>query len=196
MLFNEGGRYSCLIHLLHFTLICILFLYIYIYIYTHKNQKRIARHEANRVFELTSRLNELTKNHLAACVEADRLRRLVRPSNRPKLIYGHDDNVSCVSSTDLQGFDNLRESIMSAATRLFRSHVGTKIPTTYQIVESEIKRLRRHSPIISFSRFIKVLNEENLPVENEDKVVDALHFLSNNGEVCFFWDLVKVSYIM
>lgn len=129
---------------------------------------------------------------MADCVEADRLRRLVRPCRRPKLIFGQDDVVSRISSTSLSGFDDLRASIMTAATNLFRSHVGTNIPTAYQVVESEVKRLRRQSPIISFSRFIQILNEENLPFENEEKVIDALHFLSNNGELCFFWDLVKV----
>jgi len=43
----------------------------------------------------------------------------------------------------------------------------------------------KEAPIISFTKFTELLRIEK-DIEHDGQVVDALHFLANNGELCFF----------
>jgi len=54
----------------------------------------------------------------------------------------------------------------------------------YQSTESFVHRLKEEAPIISFTKFTELLRIEN--IEHDMQVVDALHFLADNGELCFF----------
>ena len=153
---------------------------------------RVFYHERNRIKELKDKLLDLTDKHLADSVEADRLRRLILPLKRPKLIFGDSNQIPRVSCSESRGFSKLRHSIIMAASKFFPFHVGTNISSTTSYVEMQVKRLRHLSPYITLMKFIQILNEGDSAFEN-DKVVDALHFLSNNGELCYFGDLTEVS---
>ncbi len=146
-------------------------------------------HEESRCRDLNDRLKSLTQKHQADSTEANRLRFLVR--NRPKIKFDSRNGVvNRVSGnlSKLSGFTQLRETIVEIAESLLKTHVGIDLPKVYQSTESFVRRLKEEAPIISFTKFTELLRIEE-DIENDMQVVDALHFLADNGELCFFREI-------
>lgn len=72
-------------------------------------RERLLKHEERRVNSMKQRLKEYDSKFGASSELAVRLRKLLCPFNRPKIIFGSDgkDSVVRVSSTEYSGFDSL-----------------------------------------------------------------------------------------
>jgi hypothetical protein len=162
-------------------------------------KKRLLQHEARRREGLDTRLAHIYKNKQANTETASRLRKLLCPMARPKLIFGIDkhDSVLRVSSTQYTGFCALRSKIVNISTGrdlggtkypMFRGHVGAIIPQMRLEVRDVVRRKRKDLRVTEWEYFLSILRE-NMREEvicNHDDVSDALEFLSNIGELSYF----------
>jgi GTPase SAR1 family protein len=157
-------------------------------------KQRLLKHEERRVNGIESRLDELQKSGRAGDSGAKRLRKLVCPYNRPKLIFGDDDDsVVRVSGTKYTGFDRLTEKIIGIATGkdladrpypLFHGHVGARIPRMWLEVRDAVREMRGRFKVVEWGYFLNVLRDRGLT--SVEDISDALHFLTNVGELSYF----------
>lgn len=163
-------------------------------------RERLIMHEQRRIQGLKDRLNEYELGNLATSEAAIRLRKLLSPFSRPKLIFGGEGNNSVVriSGTKYTGFDRLSEKLVNIATgrdragwdySIFRGHVGARIPRMRLEVRDAVREMRDRFKVVEWGYFINTLKKKG--IHNVDDVSDALHFLTNVGELSYFGDVVK-----
>ena len=156
---------------------------------------RLLRHEERRIQGLKSRLQEYISQNRADDPAAIRLRKLLCSYTRPKLIFGDtdEDAVVRVSGTQYTGFDVLTERLISIATGrykgqqrypIFHGHVGARIPRMRLEVREEVRQMRDKFKVVEWGHFINKLRDRNLT--NIEDISDALHFLTNTGELSYF----------
>ena len=157
-------------------------------------KQRLLKHEERRVNGIESRLEELRSSGRAGDSGAKRLRKLLCPYTRPKLIFGDDgDSVVRVSGTKYTGFEKLTEKIIGIATGkdlaerpypLFHGHVGARIPRMRLEVRDAVREIRGRFKVVEWGYFLNVLRDRGLT--SVEDISDALHFLTNVGELSFF----------
>ena len=157
-------------------------------------KQRLLKHEERRVNGIASRLEELRNSGRAGDACAKRLRKLLCPYTRPKLIFGgDDDSVVRVSGTKYTGFDKLTEKIIGIATGkdlaerpypLFHGHVGARIPRMRLEVRDAVREMRSRFKVVEWGYFLNVLRDRGLT--SVEDISDALHFLTNVGELSYF----------
>jgi len=159
---------------------------------------RLIKHEDKRVQGLRDRLEAYERDHRANSEAALRLRKLLCPFCRPKLVFGSDGGVVRVSGAKYTGFDRLSEKLVNIATGrdhagweypIFRGHVGARIPRMRLEVRDVVREMRDKFKVVEWNYFIRVLREKGL--HNVEDVSDALHFLTNIGELSYFGDVIK-----
>lgn len=159
---------------------------------------RLIKHEEKRVQGLRDRLEAYERDHRANSEAALRLRKLLCPFCRPKLVFGSDGGVVRVSGAKYTGFDRLSEKLVNIATGrdhagwdypIFRGHVGARIPRMRLEVRDIVREMRHKFKVVEWNYFIRVLREKGL--HNVEDVSDALHFLTNIGELSYFGDVIK-----
>jgi len=162
-------------------------------------KKRLLKHEARRIQGIKDRLKEYVEQNRANDAPALRLRKLLGSYTRPKIIFGNDgdDSVVRVSGTEYTGFAKLTEKITNIATGrdtakfrypIFRGHVGARIPRMRLKVLDAVRSMRDRFKVVEWGYFFRQLEKEGITdVEN---VSDALHFLTNIGELSYFGDIL------
>eukprot|EP00546_Thalassionema_frauenfeldii_P001231 CAMPEP_0178932680 /NCGR_PEP_ID=MMETSP0786-20121207/22772_1 /TAXON_ID=186022 /ORGANISM="Thalassionema frauenfeldii, Strain CCMP 1798" /LENGTH=1673 /DNA_ID=CAMNT_0020610039 /DNA_START=172 /DNA_END=5190 /DNA_ORIENTATION=- len=154
-------------------------------------KQRILKHEERRTNGIKERLEQYAAENRANDEAAVRLRKLVRP----KFIFGGNDcdSVIRVSGTEYTGFDKLTEKIVHVATGkdkagfqypIFRGHVGARIPRMRLEVRDAVRQMRDRFKVVEWGYFISNLRERGLT--NVEDIGDALHFLTNTGELSYF----------
>jgi hypothetical protein len=164
-------------------------------------KQRLLKHEERRIQGISARLEELRNNSRAGDASAKRLRKLICPYTRPKLIFGDDDDsVVRVSGTKYTGFDRLTEKIIGIATGkdlagrpypLFHGHIGARIPRMRLQVRDAVKEIRGRFKVVEWGYFINVLRDRGLT--SVEDISDALHFLTNVGELSYFGAVMQSS---
>jgi GTPase SAR1 family protein len=157
-------------------------------------RQRVLKHEERRINGIEARLQELREQNRAGDTAAKRLRKLLCPFTRPKLIFGDDDDsVVRVSGTKYTGFDRLTEKIIGIATGkdlsgrrypLFLGHIGARIPRMRLEVRDAVREMRGRFKVVEWGFFVNALRDRGLT--NVEDISDALHFLTNVGELSFF----------
>jgi GTPase SAR1 family protein len=158
-------------------------------------KQRLLMHEARRIQGIKDRLKEYVENNRANDEPALRLRKLLGSYTRPKLIFGNDgeDSVVRVSGTKYTGFAELTERINNIATGrdkanfrypIFRGHVGARIPRMRLEVREAVRRMRDRFKVVEWGYFINELRKNGLT--SVEDISDALHFLTNIGELSYF----------
>lgn len=172
-------------------------------------RERLQKHEERRVKSMKQRLKEYDSKFGASSEMSVRLRKLLFPFNRPKIIFGSDkgESVIRVSSTKYSGFDALAERIVNISTGrerggwaypIFRGHLGARIPRMRLEVRDVVRGMRDRFKVVEWNFFLSELKKRG--IDNADDVSDALHFLANIGELSYFGevatpvDLEVVSY--
>ena len=161
-------------------------------------KQRLQRHEETRVQSMKQRLKEYDKKFGASSELAVRLRKLLCPFNRPKIIFGSDtpDGVVRVSSTKFSGFDLLAERIVNISTGrerggwaypIFRGHLGARIPRMRLEVRDAVRSMRDRFKVVEWNYFLSELEKRN--IDSAADVSDSLHFLTNIGELSYFGDV-------
>jgi GTPase SAR1 family protein len=159
-------------------------------------KNRLLKHEERRIAGIQERLDEYQKENRANDAAALRLRKLLCPYTRPKLIFGNDgeESVVRVSGTRYTGFEKLTEKIVNMATgrdkagskyHIFRGHVGARIPRMRLEVREAVRSMRDRFKVVEWGYFLKTLAAERNLTSVED-ISDALHFLTNIGELSYF----------
>lgn len=157
---------------------------------------RLLKHEDRRIAGIKQRLDEYEKEHRANDAAALRLRELLCPYRRPRLIFGSDDEESVVrvSGTRYTGFERLTEKIVNLATGrdtigskypIFRGHVGAQIPRMRLEVREAVRSMRDRFKVVEWGYFLKTL-EADRNLTNVEDICDALLFLTNIGELSYF----------
>ncbi len=158
-------------------------------------KQRLLEHEDRRIRGINERLNAYVEKNKANDEGALRLRKLLCSYTRPKLIFGNsaDDSVIRVSGTQYTGFAELTERIINIATGreraqmqypIFRGHVGARIPRMRLEVREAVRRMRDRFKVVEWGYFISQLRDGGLT--SVEDVSDALHFLTNIGELSYF----------
>lgn len=157
-------------------------------------KQRLLKHEERRLIGLKERYKEYVDQNRADDPAALRLRKLLCPFIRPKLIFGDDDanSVVRVSGTQYTGFDVLTERIISIATGrykvqkfpIFHGHVGARIPRMRLEVREEVRKMREKFKVVEWGHFVNTLKDRGLT--SIEDISDALHFLTNTGELSYF----------
>lgn len=158
-------------------------------------RERLQKHEERRVKSMKQRLQEYDSKFGASSELAVRLRKLLSPFNRPKIIFGPDgpESVVRVSSTQFSGFDDLAERIVNIATGrergnwaypIFRGHIGARIPRMRLEVRDAVRSMRDRFKVVEWNYFLSELKRRR--INNAADVSDALHFLANIGELSYF----------
>ena len=157
-------------------------------------KQRLLKHEARRVNGIQQRLQEYYDQNRADDMAAVRLRKLLCPFTRPKLVFGRDeDSVVRVSGTQYTGFDRLTEQIISIGTGrnkgewrypIFHGHVGARIPRMRLDVRETVRKMRKDFKVVEWGYFINELRDQGLT--SVEDISDALHFLTNTGELSYF----------
>jgi Ras of Complex, Roc, domain of DAPkinase/Trypsin-like peptidase domain len=157
-------------------------------------KQRLLKHEERRVSGIESRLQELRDQNRAGDTVAKRLRKLLCPFTRPKLIFGDDDDsLVRVSGTKYTGFDRLTEKIIGIATGkdlagrrypLFHGHIGARIPRMRLEVRDAVREMRGSFKVVEWGYFVNALRDRGLT--SVEDISDALHFLTNIGELSYF----------
>jgi GTPase SAR1 family protein len=158
-------------------------------------KQRLLRHEERRIEGIKERLRELVEQKRANDPAAGRLRKLLCPYTRPKLIFGDDDNdcVIRVSGTQYTGFRELTSKILGIATGsekgkgrypIFHGHVGARIPRMRLEVRDAVRTMRDRFKVVEWGYFINQLRDRGL--RNVEDISDALFFLTNIGELSYF----------
>jgi GTPase SAR1 family protein len=155
-------------------------------------KNRLLRHEARRMEGLDQRLQAFVDENRPDDPAAQRLRKL--QYTRPRLIFGDgDDGVVRVSGTQYTGFEKLTEKIVHIATgrdkvnsryAVFHGHVGAQIPRMFVDVREAVRTLRNEFKVVEWGYFLNQL--KGLGLTNEDYISEALHFLTNIGELSYF----------
>jgi hypothetical protein len=164
--------------------------------------ERLRKHEERRVSSMQQRLKEYDSKLGANSEVATRLRKLLCPFNRPKIIFGSDGpgSVVRVSSTRFSGFDKLAERIVNIATGrerggwaypIFRGHIGARIPRMRLEVRETVRSMRDKFKVVEWNFFLSELEKRS--IINVADVSDALHFLANIGELSYFGNVAAVS---
>jgi len=157
---------------------------------------RLLKHEERRIAGIQERLAKYEMEHRANDAAALKLRKLLCPYTRPKLLFGNDgeESVVRVSGTKYTGFERLTEKIVNMATgrdkagskyHIFRGHVGAQIPRMRLEVRDAVRGMRDRFKVVEWGYFLKTLAAER-NLTNVDDISDALHFLTNIGELSFF----------
>lgn len=162
-------------------------------------KQRLLKQEERRVKGIEDRLNELNEQNRADDIAAAQLRKLICPYTRPKLIFGSDDDsVVRVSGTEYTGFDVLTEKIIGIATGkyigrwkypLFHGHVGARIPRMRLEVREAVRAMRGRFKVVEWGYFLNSLRD--LGLTNIGDISDALHFLTNVGELSYFGGVMQ-----
>ena len=163
---------------------------------------RLLRHEQRRIDGIERRLEEYTTQNRADDPAAHRLRDLLHPSRRPKLIFGEDDEESVVrvSGTQYYGFDLLTEKIVNIATGrykgrwtypIFYGHVGTRIPRMRLQVRDAVRTMRDKFKVVEWGYFLNQLRD--LGLTSVEDISDALHFLTSIGELSYFGSVMPTN---
>jgi GTPase SAR1 family protein len=157
-------------------------------------KERLLQHEERSINGIQKRLQEFVDQNRADDIAAKRLRNLTCPYTRPKLIFGDDDDpVVRVSCSDYTGFDRLTEKIIGIATGsikasrkypIFHGHIGARIPRMRLEVREAVRRMRGKFKVVEWGYFINVLRDQGLT--NVEDISEALHFLTNTGELSYF----------
>jgi GTPase SAR1 family protein len=159
-------------------------------------KNRLLKHEERRIAGIKERLQEYVNENRANDEGALRLQQLLCPYTRPKLIFGNDEKNSVVrvSGTKFTGFDRLTEKLVHIATGkerpagwkypIFRGHVGAQIPRMRLEVREAVREMRDRFKVVEWGYFLSTLRERGL-MSVED-ISDALHFLTNIGELSYF----------
>ena len=158
-------------------------------------KQRLLKHEARRIQGIKNRLSEYYDLNRAHDEGAQRLRKLLSPFTRPKLIFGNDgqNNVVRVSGTRYTGFATLTQRIIDIATGrdkcnmrypIFRGHVGARIPRMRLEVREAVRQMRDRFKVVEWNYFLTQLSDNGLT--NVEDISDALHFLANIGELSYF----------
>ena len=161
-------------------------------------RERLQKHERRRVQSMKQRLDEYNSKFGAHSEPALRLRKLLCPFNRPKIIFCHDvpDSVVRVSSKDFTGFNRLAERIVNIATGrerggwtypVFRGHIGARIPRMRLEVRDVVRMMRERFKVVEWGYFLSELKKRG--IDNPGDVSDALHFLANIGELSYFGEV-------
>jgi GTPase SAR1 family protein len=159
---------------------------------------RLLKHEERRIAGLKQRLDQYIAENKADDDAANRLRKLLCPYTRPKLLFAPDDNVVRVSGTEYTGFGRLTQHIVNIATGrdkvglkypIFRGHVGARIPRMRLEVRDTVREIRDKFKVVEFGYFISKLSERGL--SNVEDISDALHFLTNTGELSYFGNVIS-----
>jgi GTPase SAR1 family protein/S1-C subfamily serine protease len=162
-------------------------------------KKRLLKHEARRIQGIKDRLKEYVEQNRANDAPALRLRKLLGSYTRPKIIFGNDgeDSVVRVSGTKYTGFAQLTEKINNIATGrdtakyrypIFRGHVGARIPRMRLKVLDAVRRMRDRFKVVEWGYFLEELRKYDITCA--ENVSDALHFLTNIGELSYFGDVL------
>jgi GTPase SAR1 family protein len=158
---------------------------------------RLLKHEERRIAGLKQRLDQYTAENKADDDAANRLRKLLCPYTRPKLLFVPEGNVVRVSGTEYTGFERLTEHIVNIATGkdkvglkypVFRGHVGARIPRMRLEVRDTVREIRDKFKVVEFGYFVSKLSERGL--SNVEDISDALHFLTNTGELSYFGNVI------
>ena len=163
-------------------------------------KRRLLKHEARRIQGIKDRLKEYCDQNRANDEVALRLRKLLCSYTRPKLIFGDDgaDSVVRVSGTKYTGFANLTERLINISTGrdkcqskypIFRGHVGARIPRMRLEVRQAVRQMRDRFKVVEWGYFINQLREGGLT--NVEDISDALHFLTNIGELSYFGGILQ-----
>ncbi|GKY97822.1 hypothetical protein MPSEU_000740300 [Mayamaea pseudoterrestris] len=157
-------------------------------------KSRLLKHERRRIQGIKERLKELHDRNRANDVAAVRLRKLLCDFTRPKIIFGDDDNpVVRVSGTKYTGFRELTEKIIHISTGqnkagwrypIFHGHVGARIPRMRLEVREAVRTMRDRFKVVEWNYFVSHLRDQGL--ESAEDISDALHFLTNIGELSYF----------
>lgn len=155
---------------------------------------RLLKHEERRMEGLRLRLQAYVDQNRPDDPAAHRLRKLLCSYTRPTLIFGEgDESVVRVSGTQYTGFEKLTGKIIDIATgrdkansryAVFHGHVGAQIPRMFLEVRQAVRTLRDKFKVVEWGYFINQLKERNLT--NDDYISEALHFLTNIGELSYF----------
>jgi hypothetical protein len=132
--------------------------------------------------------------------EALLIQKLRCPFNRPKLLFGIDreQDVIRVSSENFTGFDRLAAGIVNIATGrerggwqypVFSGHIGARIPRMRMEVRDLVRKMRSNFKVVETGYFLNEL--EKAGMHNPDDVSDALHFLTNIGEISYFGEVIS-----
>lgn len=162
-------------------------------------KERLLKHEARRIQGIKDRYKEYVEQNRANDAPALRLRKLLGSYTRPKIIFGNDgeDSVVRVSGTQYTGFANLTEKITNIATGrdtakllypIFRGHVGARIPRMRLKVLDVVRSMRAKFKVVEWGYFFEKLKEQG--ITDVGDVSDALHFLTNIGEISYFGDVL------
>ena len=160
-------------------------------------KNRLMKHEERRISGLEERLEHYKAENRASDEAAHRLRKLLCPYTRPKLMFGNDDSIVRVSGTAYTGFDRLTKTIVQLATGkeragfrypIFRGHVGARIPLMRLQVRDAVREIREKFKVVEWGYFVTKLSERGL-TDVED-ISDALHFLTNTGELSYFGNVL------
>ncbi|VEU35608.1 unnamed protein product [Pseudo-nitzschia multistriata] len=163
-------------------------------------KERLEKHEERRIKGITDRLKEYMDANGANDAPALRLRKLLGSYARPKIIFGDngEDSIVRVSGTKYTGFAKLTEKINNIATGretlkseypLFRGHVGARIPRLRLKVLDVVRETRAKFKVVQWDYFFRQIQKKgNI---DADHVSDALHFLTNIGELSYFGDAVS-----
>ena len=166
-------------------------------------KERLLKHEERRLHGIKSRLKEYEDQNRANDQGALRLRKLISPYARPKLIFGdtYDDSVVRVSGLNYTGFAPLTERIINIATgrdkcnrkyAIFRGHVGARIPRMRLEVREMVRMMRDRFKVVEWGYFINQLRDKGL--HSIEDISDALHFLTNIGELSYFGSVLQDSH--
>jgi hypothetical protein len=156
-------------------------------------KQRLLKHEQRRIEGIKQRLKVYHDQNRANDQAAVRLRKLLCPYVRPKLIFGEDESVVRVSGTQYTGFDRLTEKIIAIATGrykgkwrypIFHGHVGARIPRMRLQVREVVQTMRDRFKVVEWGYFINQLSDNGLT--SVEDISDALHFLTNIGELSYF----------
>jgi Leucine-rich repeat (LRR) protein/GTPase SAR1 family protein len=158
-------------------------------------KQRLLKHEERRIMGIKDRLKAYCDQNRANDEGALRLRKLLCSYTRPKLIFGSDkdNSVVRVSGTLYTGFASLTERIIDIATGrdkcklrypIFRGHVGARIPRMRLEVRDAVRELRDRFKVVEWGYLINNLRSRGLT--SVEDISDALHFLTNIGELSYF----------
>jgi hypothetical protein len=159
-------------------------------------KQRLLKHEERRLEGIKRRLQDFQDQNRANDPAAIRLRKLLGPYYRPKLILGTDDDncVVRVSGAQYTGFEELTERIVNIATGRFKleskypifyGHIGARIPRMRLEVRDTVRKMRKEFKVVEWGHFLNELKDDHGLTCIED-ISDALHFLTNVGELSFF----------
>jgi hypothetical protein len=103
----------------------------------------------------------------------------------PKLLTGAEGIMYVHYDESAKGIAELQETVMAIANDATRSvfdHVGTPVPDGTVLVLSSIKKFKNDHKLILLDHLVGDIGDEI----DLKKMIDALHFLSNIGEILYF----------